>query len=139
MLHTFRMIKIRIKIYYKIFGYLNLILGVLFIIISPEIELMERIFGAISFNAAYHMLYLFYSTIYRSSYNTLMHNEFNKKVGGILTKGFAIFGMICSFFILFIFIFKSIELNEYSGFCAICVPIGLFLGAYSLWLDMNSK
>ena len=133
------MTKIQIKKYYKVYGIVNLILGILFIIIYTEIELIERTIGAISINVGYHMLYLFFSTIYKNSYNTLMHNDFNKKVGGIMIKGFSVFGMICSFFILYMFILKSIEFNEYYGFCAICIPIGLFLGSYSLWLDMNIK
>jgi hypothetical protein len=70
------MTKIQIKKYYKIFGIMNLILGIIFIIIYKEIELTERIIGAIAINAVYHMLYLFFSSMYESSYSTRMKNNF---------------------------------------------------------------
>ena len=126
-----------IKKYYKNFGYLNLILSILFIIFSREIELTERIIGAIVINIGYHMLYLFFSRISQDSTRT--NNNFNKNVGGIMLKLFSIFGIISSLLIIYVFFSKAISLNEYYSLFAICIPFGLFLGSYSLWINLNNE
>jgi len=126
-----------IKKYYKLFGYLNLTLSILFIIVSREIELTERIIAAVAINIGYHMLYLFFSSISKDS--TRMNNKFNKNVGGIMLKLFSIFGILSSFIIIYVFISKAISLNEYLGLFAICIPFGLFLGSFSLWIDLSNE
>ncbi|WP_281979452.1 hypothetical protein [Tenacibaculum mesophilum] len=126
-----------IKKYYKIFGYVNLIFSILLVIFLTEIDLKERIFALISINVGYHMLYLFFSSLSKDS--TRMNNNFNKIVGTGMLKLFSIFGIVCSFTIIYIFISTAISEKEYIGLFGICIAFGLFLGAYSLWTDLNNE
>ncbi|CAZ97420.1 hypothetical protein [Zobellia galactanivorans] len=123
--------------YYKLFGYLNLTLSILFIIVSREIELTERIIAGVVINMGYHMFYIFFSSISKDS--SRMNNNFNKNVGGIMLKLFSIFGILGSFIIIYVFISKAISLNEYLGLFAICIPFGLLLGSYSLWIGLSNE
>ncbi|MFL1010474.1 hypothetical protein [Flavisericum labens] len=126
-----------IKKYYKIFGYINLIFSILLVIFLTDIEIKERIFALIAINVGYHMLYLFFSSLSKDS--TRMSNNFNKVMGTGMLKLFAIFGIISSFTIIYFFITKAISEKEYFGLFGICIPIGLFLGAYKLWTDLNNE
>ena len=96
-----------IKKYYKIFGYINLIFSILLVIFLRDIDFIERIFALIAINAGYHMPYLFFSSISKDS--TRMNNNFNKIVGTGMLKLFSIFGIVCSFTMIFIFISKAIS------------------------------
>ena len=87
----------------------------------------------------YHMLYLFYSSIYKGSTKMISNNSFNKNVGGIMLGLFALFGMLASFFLIYVFVSNAISFNEYYRLFAICIPFGLFLGAYSLWTDIKNE
>lgn len=49
-----------IKKQYKFFGYLNLILSMLFVVVSTEIGLAELFLAVVAINIGYHMLYLFF-------------------------------------------------------------------------------
>ena len=88
---------LKIKKYYKIFGYINLILVMLFLIISVEIELMDRIIGAVIIVFLYHILYLFFSSISRKS----TQNKFNTFSEGILLKLFSILGILSAVMLLY--------------------------------------
>ena len=132
-----KMDKSEIKKYYIIFGYVNLIFSILLGVFLHGIDLKERFFGVIAINIGYHMLYWFFSSLSKDS--TRMANNFNKIVGTGMLKLFSIFGMICSFLIIYIFISKAISEKEYIGFLGICISIGLFLGAYSLWIDLRNE
>ena len=126
-----------IKKYYKIFGYINLIFSILLIIFLRDIALKERIFALITINVGYHMLYWFFSSLSKDS--TRMNNNFNKIIGTGMLKLFAVFGIICSFLIFYIFFSNAISQKEYIGLFGICIAIGLFLGAYSLWTDLKNE
>ena len=126
-----------IKKYYKIFGYVNLIFSILLVIFLTDIDLKERIFALIAINVGYHMLYLFFSSLSKDS--TRMNNSFNKVMGTGMLKIFAVFGIVCSFTIIYFFIAKTISEKEYGGLFGICIPFGLFLGAYKLWTDLNNE
>lgn len=130
---------IDIKKYYKKIGYINLILSLLFAVFSWELKFTERIIAVIAINIGYHMLYLFFSNIYGDSTKMRMHNKFNNIGGGIMLKLFSIFGMVCSLIIMVTFISNSISQKEYYGFFTLGIPFGLFLGAYSLWLNLNNE
>ena len=127
-----------IKKYYKIFGYINLIFSILLVIFIREIDLKERIFALIAINVGYHMLYLFFTNLYGDSSRMRMNNKFNNIGGAIMLKLFSVFGIITSFTITYIFISKAISEQEYYGLFGICIPFGLFLGAYSLWTKLNN-
>ncbi|AXO79228.1 hypothetical protein DZC78_02145 [Olleya aquimaris] len=126
-----------IKKYYKIFGYINLIFSILLVLFLPDIDFKERIITVITINVGYHMLYWFFSSIPKDS--TRMNNNFNKIVGTGMIKLFAIFGIVCSFTIIYFFISKAISEKEYIGLFGICIPFGLFFGAYSLWGDLKNE
>lgn len=126
-----------IKKYYKIFGYINLIFSVLLVIFLQGIDLKERIFALIAINVGYHMLYWFFSSLSKDS--TRMNNNFNKIVGTGMLKLFGIFGIVCSFTIIYFFISKAVSEKEFIGLFGICIPFGLFLGAYSLWTDLKNE
>ena len=126
-----------IKKYYKKFGYINLTLSVLFAITPIDMDLKERIIAVIAINVGYHMLYMFFSSL--SKKPTRMNNNFNKIVGTGMLKLFSIFGIISSLIIMYVFISNAISLKEYYGLFAVCIPFGLFLGAYSLWTDLKEE
>lgn len=128
-----------IKKYYKKIGYINLILSLLSLFFMRENDWQEKIMAVIGINLAYHMLYLFYSSIYISSTKMRDNNSFNKNVGGIMLGLFAMFGMFGSFILIYVFISNAISSNEYYRLFTICIPFGLFLGAYSLWNDIKKK
>jgi hypothetical protein len=96
-----------IKKYYKIFGYINLIFSILLVFFLPDIDFKERIITVITINVGYHMLYWFFSSIPKDSIR--MNNNFNKIVGTGMIKLFAIFGIVCSFTIIYFFISKAIS------------------------------
>jgi len=131
--------KSEIKKYYKRIGYLNLILSILFLIFSREIELTERLFAVLAINVGYHMLYYFFSGIYKRTKRMRSHNDFNKSIGGIIIGMFAIFGILASVFLAYIFVSEAITYNEYFRLFAICIPFGILLGAYSLWIDVRNE
>ena len=106
-------------------------------IFLTDIDLKERIFALIAINVGYHMLYLFFSSLSKDS--TRMNNSFNKVMGTGMLKIFAVFGIVCSFTIIYFFIAKAISEKEYVGLFGICIPFGLFLGAYKLWTDLNNE
>ncbi|WP_276166657.1 hypothetical protein [Zobellia alginiliquefaciens] len=126
-----------IKKYYQIFGYANLIFSILLVIFLTDIDFKERIFALISINVGFHMLYWFFSSLSKDS--TRMNNSFNKIMGTGMLKIFAVFGIICSFTIVYFFITNAISEKEYVGLFGICIPFGLFLGAYKLWTDLNNE
>ncbi|QIE58650.1 hypothetical protein G5B37_03460 [Rasiella rasia] len=126
-----------IKKYYKIFGSINLIFAILLVFFLYDIKIEERVYAFLAINVGYHMLYHFFSSLSKNSIRSA--NNFNKIVGTIMLKLFAIFGVFCSFFIIFIFVSTAIAENEYIGLFAICIAIGLFLGSYSLWLDLKNE
>ena len=128
-----------IKKYYKIFGYINLIFSILLVFFLSDVELKERIIAVIAINIGYHMLYLFFSNIYGDTSRMRMNNNFNNVGGGIMLKLFSVFGIITSITITYFFISNVISQKEYYGLFAICIPIGLFLGAYSLWTKLNNE
>tara|TARA_R110002033_G_scaffold170552_1_gene213327 strand:+ start:168 stop:479 length:312 start_codon:yes stop_codon:yes gene_type:complete len=103
------------------------------------VELKERIIAVIAINIGYHMLYLFFSNIYGDTSRMRMNNNFNNVGGGIMLKLFSVFGIITSITITYFFISNVISQKEYYGLFAICIPIGLFLGAYSLWTKLNNE
>ncbi len=133
------MTKSEIKKYHKIIGYLNLILSILFLIFSRENELIERFFAALTLNIGYHMLYYFFSGIYRRTEKMRSHNNFNKSIGGFMIKTFAMFGVLTSILVAYIFISDAITKKEYYRLFAICIPFGILLGAYSLWIDSQNE
>lgn len=126
-----------IRKHYKTFGYINLVFSILLVCFLSDIDLKERIIALIVTNVAYHMLYFFFSTLSKDS--ARMNNNFNKIVGTGMLKLFAIFGIVSSFTTIYFFIANAISQNEYVGLFSICIPIGLFLGAYSLWTDLNNE
>ncbi|PQB05770.1 hypothetical protein BST85_13355 [Aureitalea marina] len=126
-----------IKKYYKIFGYVNLIFSILLVIFLTDIDLKERFFALIGINVGFHMLYWFFSTLSKDS--TRMLNSFNKIVGTAMLKLFAVFGIICSFILIYVFIEKAVSEKELVGLFGICLPFGLFLGAYKLWTDLKNE
>ncbi|EDP70744.1 hypothetical protein FBALC1_08293 [Flavobacteriales bacterium ALC-1] len=133
------MTKSGIKKYHKIIGYLNLILSVLYLIFSRESELIERLFAVLAINVGYHMVYYFFAGIYKGTKLTRSHNDFNKSIGGIMIGLFAIFGFLASIFLIYIFVHDAITMNEYYRLFAICIPFGILLGAYSLWIDIRNE
>jgi hypothetical protein len=133
------MTKSEIKKYHQIIGYVSLILSLLYLIFSCENELIERIFAVIAINVGYHMMYYFFSGIYRGSTRMRNHNEFNKNIGGIMLRIFALFGMFASILLLYVFASNAIAFDEYLNLYMICIPFGFFLGAYSLWTDIKSE
>ncbi len=133
------MTKSDIKKYYRIIGYVNLVLSILYLIISRENELTERIFAVITINVGYHMLYIFYAGIYNGTTRFRKKNNFNRNTGGMMLRIFAMFGMLASFFLIYVFISNAISLNEYYRLFTICIPFGLFLGSYSLWTDLKEE
>ena len=133
------MTKSEIKKYHKIIGYVNLILSLLYLIFSRENELIERIFAVIAINVGYHMMYFFFAGIYKGSTRMRNHNEFNKNIGGIMLRIFAIFGMLASIFLLYVFVSNVISFHDYLNLYMICIPFGFFLGAYSLWIDIKKE
>ncbi len=128
-----------IKKYYKIIGYINLVFSLLSLFYMRENDWQERIIAVVGINVAYHMLYLFYSNIYISSTKMRNNNSFNKSVGGIMLGLFAMFGMFGSFVLIYAFISNAIYSDEYYRLFTICIPFGLFLGAYSLWKDLKKE
>ncbi|MBU2930262.1 hypothetical protein [Winogradskyella psychrotolerans] len=128
-----------IKKYYKIIGYINLGFSLLSLFFMRENDWQDRIIAVIGINMAYHMLYLFYSSIYINSTKMRSNNSFNKNVGGIMLGLFAMFGMFGSLFLIYIFIYSAISSNEYYRLFTMCIPFGLFLGAYSLWNDLKKE
>lgn len=126
-----------IKKYYKIFGYVHFINSLLVVIFWTDINLKERIMGLIAINGAYHMPYLFFSSLSYDS--SRMANNFNKVVGTGMLKLFSIFGIVCSCIMIYIFISTAISEKEYFGLYRICIAIGLFLGAYKLWTDLSNE
>ncbi|MBW1296342.1 hypothetical protein [Aquimarina litoralis] len=126
-----------IKKYYKVFGYINLIFSFLLVIFIRDTDLGERIFALIAINVGYHMLYWFFSSLSKDP--TRLNNNFNKIVGTGMLKLFSIFGIICSFGIIYFFISNAILQKEYIGLFGICIAMGLFLGAYSLWTDLRNE
>jgi hypothetical protein len=133
------MTKSEIKKYHRIIGYVNLILSLLYLIFSRENEWMERIFAVIAINLGYHMMYFFFSGIYKGSMRMRTHNEFNKNIGGIMLRVFAVLGMFASIILLYVFVSKVISFDEYLNLYMMCIPFGFFLGAYSLWTDIKSE
>ena len=133
------MTKTEIKKYHKLIGYLNLILSILFLIFSRENELTERLFAVLAINVGYHMLYYFFSGIYRGTEKMRSYNDFNKNIGGIMIGMFAIFGILTSIFLAYIFLSDAMANNEYERLFAICIPFGILLGAYSLWIDIRDE
>jgi hypothetical protein len=67
------------------------------------------------------------------------HNEFNKNIGGIMLRVFAVLGMFASIILLYVFVSKVISFDEYLNLYMMCIPFGFFLGAYSLWTDIKSE
>jgi len=128
-----------IKKYYKIFGYINLSFSILLVIFLSDFDLKARIIALIVINAVYHMLYLFFTNIYGDSSRMRMNNKFNNVGGGIMLKLFSVFGIITSFTMAYTFISNAISEKEYYALFGICIPIGLFLGAYSLWTKLNNE
>ena len=128
-----------IKKYYKIIGYINIAFSLLSLFFMRENDWQERIIAVVGINMAYHMLYLFYSSIYLNSTKMRRNNSFNKNVGGIMLGLFAMFGMFGSLFLIYIFINSAISTNEYYRLFTMCIPFGLFLGAYSLWNDLKKE
>jgi hypothetical protein len=133
------MTKSDIKKYHKLFGYLNLILSIVYLLFSRESELTERLFAVLSINGGYHMAYYFFSGIYKGTLRTRNHNDFNKSIGGIMIGLFAIFGFLCSIFLTYIFVHNAIKMNEYYLLFGICIPFGILLGSYSLWTDIRNE
>lgn len=64
-----------------------------------------------------------------------MNNKLNNVGGVIRLELFSVFVIISSFTISYIFISKAIFQKEYYG---LCIPFGLFLGAYSLWTKLKN-
>ena len=126
----------RITHYYKIFGYLNLFFSILFIFLALEIDIIERLFVFIAINVGYHMCYWFFKSITKN--RTAANDHFGKSFWKVANKAFSIFGMVCALFLAVSFISQSITLNKYYELLAICVPVGLFLGAYSSWAKMRN-
>ncbi|WP_417799751.1 hypothetical protein [Tenacibaculum sp.] len=98
----------------------------------------ERFFTVLAINVAYHMLYYFFSGIYRRTEKMRSHNDFNKSIGGIMIRIFAMFGILASILVAYIFVSDAITNNEYYRLFAICIPFGILLGAYSLWIDIQN-
>ena len=133
------MTKSNIKKYHKLIGYLNLILSIFYLIFSRESELTERLFAVLAINVGYHMLYYSFAGIYKGTKRMRSHNDFNNSIGGIMIGMFAIFGFLASIFLTYIFVSEAITYNEYYRLFAICIPFGILLGAYSLWIDVRDE
>jgi hypothetical protein len=133
------MTKSEIKKYHKLIGYLNLILSILYLIFSRESELTERLFAVLSINVGYNIPYYFFAGIYKGTKRMRNNNDFNKSIGGIMIGMFAMFGIIASVFLTYIFVSEAIAYNEYYRLFAICIPLGILLGAYSLWIDLRDE
>jgi len=124
----------KIKKYYKVFGYINLLLSIAYLVFERQNVWIESLGTAFIINAMYHMLYWFF--LHVPNDKILTKNNFNKYVGGYLSRGFLIFGIFCSVFLLFYFVFIAIETGEYRIY-TICIPVGLFLGAYLSLTRLN--
>lgn len=132
------MTKENVKKYYTFFSYINLILSIVFIIVSTKSGFFERVMAALVINIFYHILYSFFSSINQESRNSQTNIKFINFFARNMMKVFSLFGILCSFFIFFIIIFIAIP-YENSAFLFLCLPIGTLFGAYSLWLDSKKK
>lgn len=68
-----------------------------------------------------------------------MNNKLNNVGGVIRLELFSVFVIISSSTISYIFISKAIFQKEYYGLFGICIPLGFFLGAYSLWTKLKNE
>jgi len=82
------------------------------------------------------MCYWFFKSI--SKNRVAANDHFGKSFWKVANKAFSIFGMVAGFLMAVSFISESILLGEYYPLFGICVPIGLFLGAYSSWIKMRT-
>lgn len=129
----------QIKKCYKFIGYLNLVLSILCFFIISEIELFERFFTLIAINVVYHMCYFFFSSIYKVVEKVRMKNNFMRAIGGIQLSFFAIFGVLSSLFLLYVFLHQAITLKEYFNLFLLCIPFGIMLGSINLWISVKNE
>jgi len=128
-----------IRKYYKNFGYINLILSILSLFFIKEIGIIERIIALIVMNLGYHIIYSFFNSLYGFVSHMRTNNKFNKIGGGFMLKFMSISGILASFLFIYVLISDSLFQNDYQKLFIICIPVSIFLGAYSLWIEIKNE
>jgi hypothetical protein len=135
------MTKEQIIQYYRIFAIANLCFSFIYVAIPIDMELSDKISNFIDFNIGYHLFYFFLSRAPLFGLNFLKRNNsiIADNLASSMTSLFSLLTMTGSLFIAIQLLINAFSNNEYLELFEIFVPVGLFLGAYSLKLSLNEK
>lgn len=126
---------------YRVFAIINLCSSLVYLALLSGIELNDKIFAAVVFNIGYHLFYFFLSRAPIAQLNWLKRNN-SVVAESLAPSAFKLFSLLAiagSLFISIQLIMGALNKNEYLELFAIFIPVGLFLGAYSLKLSLDKK
>lgn len=132
---THKITKDHIYKLYMIFGVLNLVLSVLFLIFGDE-TLGSRILILFFLNFYYHLCYFAFIIF---SKNSLVKKVSNENPIRIIFKIFVGVIIISLFLDFFVKLYALVTENNYQDLFMIFIQVGLFLGATSFWLSIEQE
>jgi len=126
-----------IKKYYKLFALLCLGVSIIMVLTFTQAKLSERIISAIFLNFSYHMTYLFMDNIYFDlKWIKRNNSNFGYNLVKAMMKLFSFMAMISAILIAIYLLYSSVVNHDYFSIYFLFIPIGLFLGGYSLMLKL---
>ncbi|MEF3079272.1 hypothetical protein [Winogradskyella poriferorum] len=120
---------------YKVFGVLNFILSVFFLLLG-DAGLAEKIFGFISINICFIMFYFFFKMIenYKGKGNLAW-----PLFGGLFKFIFGFMSMVISIFAVYMFVNRTIKSGEINHIFFIGIAVSILLGGLSLLANYHRR
>jgi len=126
-----------IKKYYKLFALLCLGVSIIMVLTFTQAKLSERIISAIFLNFSNHMTYLFMdNTYFDLKWIKRNNSNFGYNLVKAMMKLFSFMAMISAILIAIYLLYSSVANHDYFSIYFLFIPIGLFLGGYSLMLKL---
>jgi len=126
-----------IKKYYKLFALLCLGTSIIMIFTFTKANFSERIISAIFLNISYHLTYLFMDNIFFDlKWIKRNNSNFCYNLVKAMMKLFSFMVMTFTIVITIYLLYSSVINHDYFSIYFLFIPIGLFLGGYSLMLKL---
>ncbi|RYH71901.1 hypothetical protein EVU94_14605 [Flavobacteriaceae bacterium 144Ye] len=133
------MTEIQVKLLFRRFAVINLLMSLLLLFLYEKLELSERISAFMVINIGYFMFYFFLSRGLTIQFKWIKKNSkssiFKFQIKMIML--FTVFIKICAVIFLLALILKAIATKEFYSVSAVCVPISVYLGGTLAGLNIQ--
>jgi len=125
------MTELRVKHLFRSFAIVNFFISIVLLLFYQTLDISERISMAVVINLGYFMFYFFLSRLLPLQFKWIKNNSklFIFQVHRKMMMLFIICLKLIAFLFLLGLIVISIVKREYEGLFALCVPVGIYLGA----------